>query len=120
MSSSLAPVLALPLPATLGRCQPPRTAAELGRSGQSVGPNAFVCWDLARARQGDPSEETIHSSGQGGGDADLRGQSLMHRATLGDVEQSLSLGVIEVAGQLDAAINLVDVAIGGFAVGTVL
>jgi hypothetical protein len=26
----------------------------------------------------------------------------MHGATLGDVEQSLALGVIEVAGQLDA------------------
>jgi hypothetical protein len=44
----------------------------------------------------------------------------MHGATLGDIEQSLPLGVIEVAGLLDVAINLVDVAMGGVTVGAVL
>jgi hypothetical protein len=44
----------------------------------------------------------------------------MNGATLGDVEQSLSLGVIEVSGQLDVAIDLGNITVGGFAVSAVL
>jgi hypothetical protein len=62
------------------------------------------------------SHVTIWSSGQGCGDADLRGKGLMNRAALGDVQQPLPLGVVEVAGQLDAAIDMVDPAAAGFAV----
>ena len=104
MSSSLAPLLGLRLPATFGRCQRPRTTAELSfsrlcrerepecqtlesaplmSSGQDArGESAGMSGDSTSGTGG----VTILSSGQGCGDADLRGQGLMNGATLGDVQ----------------------------------
>ena len=44
----------------------------------------------------------------------------MDRAALGDIHQTPPLGVVEVAGQLDFTIYLIDHSLGGLAVNTVL
>ena len=43
----------------------------------------------------------------------------MNRATFSDVQQPLSLTVVEVANQLDVAIDIIDPPVAGFAVGAV-
>lgn len=43
----------------------------------------------------------------------------MYRAAFGDVHETLPLGVVELADQLDLAIDMVDHALGGLAVGAV-
>src|SRR5687768_17959731 len=74
----------------------------------SAAPDAVSSWDIGS-----------RGSGELGPDVDLGAQGPVHRALVGDRDQCLALIIAERADQLDAALDAIEEAVLGLAVGAV-